>query len=392
MSRKSALLSDLSLQGLALAPPQVCGSIRLIPVLRHQIRNDLRLFRRNYRDDLTIVDVAEKQKGAAMGYMSYIPHGLVLSWSDDGSPVVAQGGQLLKNSEQGYHHEPKGVQLLHRMVKREAANQLRLLPLHLAMEGFLSLYFSGPEIAWPEYSRSLRSKGLGQRHETAYSGRAIAGLEAALRVFEIHENQVGVLIYVAEALASAFVVPTPDDYRDLHLTLLSDFYGELIYHYGQLYDATVPMAPVVANISVQSLADLHLVIAKMRSDWAEFGQLMTAGLLRGLNSHRVYTLGSFSLQRFITQLDLRSENHMGEVILRQNGDVEYLKTYRLSGAQTRRAYLLSQLALHNWQLEKTAQALNQSLEDLVLRLEKAGFGYMLNNMVREQARAKRRRG
>ena len=40
-------------------------------------------------------------------------------------------------------------QLMHRMVKREpgegATSRSRMLPLHLAMEGFLALHFNGPE-------------------------------------------------------------------------------------------------------------------------------------------------------------------------------------------------------------------------------------------------------
>ena len=128
---------------------------------------------------------------------------------------------------------------MHHMRKRESKNQLRFLPLHLAMEGFLSMFFSGPDIAWSEYSKYAISHGLGCRYETAVEGRFISRLEDALRVFEIHPKQVGVLIFVAEALASAFVVPTPEDYRLLHASLLEDFYGELIFLYGLLYDTTL---------------------------------------------------------------------------------------------------------------------------------------------------------
>jgi hypothetical protein len=60
-------------------------------------------------------------------------------------------------------------------------------------------------------------------------------------VFEICDRQVGVLLFVAESLASAFVVPTPEDYRQLHTSLLEDFYGELLYQYSLLYDTTFPM-------------------------------------------------------------------------------------------------------------------------------------------------------
>jgi DNA-binding NtrC family response regulator len=110
---------------------------------------------------------------------------------------------------------------------------------------------------------------------------------------------------------------------------------------------------------------------------------MAEGLLgRKLISQKVYTAGSFMLQRFITDLNPNEENHIGEAIIRENGELEYLKTYRLSGMQTRRVYLLSQLAQHNWNLDATASKLGNTREEFVLRLEKVGFGYLLNAEVR----------
>jgi hypothetical protein len=188
MPKKASLLETIALRGLEIAPSQVWGAIRIVPLLRRQVRYDLRLWQRQYRDDAAIVSLTGDLK-----YMSYVPHGLVLSWSDDGSPVAAFGGQL-------------------------------------------------------------------------------------------------------------------------------------------------------------------------------------------------YTAGPFSLQRFITDLHLKDENHIGEAIVRDNGELEYLKTYRLSAAQTRRVYLLSQLAACGWQLDRAAERLGNTREDFVLRLEKAGFGYLLNNQLLERAR------
>jgi hypothetical protein len=242
--------------------------------------------------------------------------------------------------------------------------------LHLAMEGFLSMFFSGPDIAWSEYSKYALSYGLECRYETAVGGRYIAGLEEALRVFEIHEGQVGMLVFVAEALASAFVVPNPEDYRLLHTSLLEDFYGELLYEYGLLYDTTFPMDVSIEESKVNSLTDLRQAIQIMRSDWASFQGFMASGLLgRGVASKIVYTTGNFSLQRFISDLNPKEENHIGEAIARDNGELEYLKTYRLSAAQTRRVYLLSVLAKHNWNMDATAAALSHTREEFVRRLE-----------------------
>lgn len=392
MAQKKRLLTDISLKGLEIAPSQIRGAVRIVPLIRQNIRNDLRLMRRSYQEDITVVGLEGRLTEPGMKYFSYVPHSLVMSWTDDGSPVAACGGQILKPDGKRQEYGCASVRLMHRMAKRESANQLRFLPLHLAMEGFLSLFFSGPTIAWSEYSKYVLSHGLGSRYETAVSGRYIAGLEDALRVFEIHEKQVGVLVFVAESLASAFLVPTPEDYRALHTSLLEDFYGELIYQYSLLYDTTWPMETNIDDSKINSLADLGEAIAKMREDWASFQGFMAEGLLqRQLNSQIVYTSGSFLLQRFITDLQPKHENYIGEAIIRESGELEYLKTYRLSEAQIRRAYLLSKLAEQNWNIEATAKALLQTTEDFIARLESAGFGYLLNQAVRDAALRKNKK-
>lgn len=394
MAQKKNLLTDISLKGLEIAPSQIRGAVRIVPLLRHNIRDDLRLIKRSYQEDLTIVSL-EKD----INYYSYVPHGLVMSWTDDGSPVAALGGQVHKhknnqsiNNSKQINSGYSSVRLMHRMRKRESKNQLRFLPLHLAMEGFLSMFFSGPNIAWSEYSKYAISHGLGCRYETAVEGRFISRLEDALRVFEIYPKQVGVLIFVAEALASAFVVPTPEDYRLLHKSLLEDFYGELIYQYGLLYDTTFPMDVSINESEINSLKTLRLAIDKMRMDWADFQGFMADGILgRKLQSKIVYNAGPFQLQRFITDIQLKEENHIGEAIVRENGELEYLKTFRLSKAQTKRVYLLTKLAENNWDISATAQALGNNYDEFVHRLEKAGFGYLLNQQVREQACKRRRK-
>ncbi|BAY85092.1 hypothetical protein NIES267_45900 [Calothrix parasitica NIES-267] len=387
MAQKKHLLTDISLKGLEIAPSQVRGAVRIVPLLRKNVRDDLRLGKRSYHEDLTVVSL-EKD----INYYSYVPHGLVMSWTDDGSPVAALGGQINKSKINQSKHDGKqincsysSVRLMHRMRKRESKNQLRFLPLHLAMEGFLSMFFNGPDIAWSEYSKYAISHGLGCRYETAIEGRFIYRLEDALRVFEIHPQQVGVLIFVAEALASAFVVPTPEDYRLLHKSLLKDFYGELIYEYGLLYDTTFPMDVSVNESEIDSLKTLRLAINKMRMDWAAFQGFMAGGILgRKLQSKIVYNAGPFRLQRFMTDIQLKEENHIGEAIIRENGELQYLKTFRLSKAQTKRVYLLTKLAEHNWNINATAQALGNNYDEFVHRLEKSGFGYLLNQQVREQ--------
>ncbi len=384
MARKAPLLEEISLKGLEIAPSQIWGNIRLVPLLRQRVRSDLRLFKRDYQSDMTMVSIDKDTR-----YFSCIPHGLVLHWSEDGQPVVATGGQLLTEGKVNNIASFK-VQMLQRMVKRETKQSLRLLPLHLAMEGFLSLFFGGPTVAWQSYSKQALSSGLSPRVEWSIGGRAIAQFDNALRLFEIHDRQVGVLLFVSEMLVSAFVVPTPEDYRALHLSLLEDFYGETFLYYG-LYGGTSVLNVEIDAAQVHTLNDLRVALTQVRADWAAFQGFMASNLLNvPLQSKRIYRAGPFSLQRFMTALDPKQQNYIGEAILDNDNQLQYLKIYGLSAAQTKRAYLLKQMAIHDWNLERTAQSQNDTLAQFIYRLEKVGFGYLVNNQLREQAAKERR--
>ena len=378
MVKKAPLIETIALKGLEIAPSQIWGAVRLVPLLRKQPRSDLRLLKHNYDSDLTIVSVTKDIK-----YISYVPHGLVLTWEDDNKPVATMGGQLLTKGKQ-FNYGVTKVQLMHRMVKRESKNALRMLPLHLAMEGFLSLFFNCPTIAWQDYSKRALSSGLSPRVEYSIGGRGINQLDNALRLFEIHENQVGVLLFVSEILASAFIVPTPQDYRALHPSLLEDFYGETFYYHG-LYGTASHLETTIDENTINSFEDLERALQQMRSDWASFQGFMANDLLnRSIEAKRVYTAGSFSLQRFMTDLSLTANNYIGETIIDDVSQIQYLKIYSLSKTQTKRAYLLKQLNAHNWNLESTAQSRGDTLEKLVRHIEKLGFGYIINNRLREE--------
>jgi hypothetical protein len=382
MARRLPVLENLTFKGLTAAPSQVCGSIRLVPLLREQVRDDLRLALQRYHEDLMWVGL-----GDGSVYSAYVPHGLVLSWSDDGTPAAAFGGQLFPRDGRRVDFGPFSVRMAHRMARRTEPHRLRFLPLHLAMEGFLALQFGGPDVAWQEYSHSAIATGLSPRWEMVYPGQELDGLEEALRVFEIHEGQVGVLLYVADALASAFVTPHPDDYRLLHRTLLEDFYGELIDRYACLYRSAGDLEARIDPARVRDLADLRKELARLRSDWHDFQRTMAGGILeRPVESQRVYRAGPFQLERFITSLELNRENHLGEAIVREDGTLEYLKSYHLSAAQVRRAYLLRRLATHHWNLDATAVDQRCTRDQLILRLEKAGFGYLLHEHVLKTAK------
>ncbi|WP_437638178.1 ARPP-2 domain-containing protein [Sorangium sp. So ce854] len=390
MAKAPALLRSLSLQGLTATHAQVFAGVRLVPLLRAAPRGDLRIARRGYDDPMALVDVGE----GSLYFSNYVPHALVVGWTDDGSPVASYGAALAGPGERnplaklGF-----GVNLLHRMARREARgedpaerNRLRLLPQHLAMEGFLALHFNAPEIAWSEYSRRAISRGLDPRAEVSLSGRAIPSLEDALRVFEIHEGQSGLLLFIGELLASVFVVSHPDDYRALHRTLIEDFFEQTLLHAARYNGDSQAFAHTFDAAQVGSLDDLRAALGRARAEAGALHVDTAAGLIgRPIAAERVYRAGPFSLQRFMTELDPALDNHIGEAIVRDDGTLEYAKTYRLSAGQVRRARLLQQLAARAWNLDATAAALRITRDQLLRRIDGEGFGYLIAEHVLKAA-------
>lgn len=114
---------------------------------------------------------------------------------------------------------------------------------------------------------------------------------------------------------------------------------------------------------------------------------MARGILsRPMVAESIRKMGRFHLQRFRTDLDPHDENHIGEIITRADGTLEYLKTYRLSAKQTRRAFLLTQLAAADWNLDECAKQIATTRRELIRRMDNAGFGYLLNKDVLLAAR------
>lgn len=394
-------MTGLTLTGLATRPAQVWGGVRLVPLVRERPIEDLRLDVRLFDADHGVVQV-----GRRTAYFSYIPHGFVASWTGDGTPAAAYGTRLRDHTagdragRRGRDGERDGtprhmtLRFHRRMARRADKNRLRFLPLHLALEGYLALHFGGPEIAWAEWSQRAVRNGLSPRVEEAYTGAAVRGLDDALRVFEIHPGQCGVLVYAADALAAAFVVPHPDDYRALHPTLVHDLYGELIYHYALLGGPVPDFRARIADAEIRSLADLRAHARRQREEWADFHDRVMAGALLGddYTFQQVYRMGPFRLSRFLPSFQRQRENHIGEVITGPGGRLAYLKTFRLSENQVRRGHLLTRIAAADWNLAAAAEALGVTETQLGLRVEAAGFGHLLRRDVLDHYRARARRG
>ncbi|GAA3007095.1 ARPP-2 domain-containing protein [Streptosporangium longisporum] len=381
-------MTDLALTGLTTHPAQAWGGVRLVPLVRAEPIEDLRLDARLYDTELGVVEVGPRTE-----YVSYIPHGFVATWTDDGTPASAYGTQLRGPRERDRPPGRMPLRFHRRMARRAGRNRLRFLPLHLALEGYLALHFGGPEIVWEEWSQRAISHGLSPRAEEAYTGAQVGGLEDALRVFEIHSGQCGVLVYVADALAAAFVVPHPDDYRALHTTLVHDLYGELIFHYAMFGGPVADFRARIEDATVRSLADLRAGARRQRDEWAAFhDRVMAGGLLDGDHTYqRVHEMGGYRLSRFLPSFERRRENHIGELITDGAGRLAYLKTFRLSENQVRRGHLLTSLAATGWNLADAAAALGVTEPQLGLRIEAAGFGHLLRQDILDHYRARARR-
>ncbi|ROP37131.1 hypothetical protein EDD40_2419 [Saccharothrix texasensis] len=374
---------ELDLTGLTTRAAQVWGGVRLVPLTRDEPVTGLRLHARVHGYQVGVVEVDRRTH-----YVSYVPHGFVATWSDDDTPVAAYGTQLERGTAGGKPPHGMRLRLHRRTARRVERNRLRFLPLHVAVEGYLALHFGGPEVVWEEWSQRAVRRGLSPRVEEAYVGAEVEGLADAVKHFEIHPDQCGVLVYVADAPAAAFVVPHPDDYRALHTTLLQDLYGELVHHYATLA-TPVPPFDVRLPDDVASLADLRAAAAREQAEWARFHDLTMAGGLLGESyaTSRVHRVGDFALSRFLPTFRVKEENHIGELITDRDGRTAYLKSFRLSEAHIRRGHLLTNLAAHHWHLATTAAALGVTEPQLGLRLQAAGFGALLREDVLARYRA-----
>ncbi|MFH9721758.1 ARPP-2 domain-containing protein [Streptomyces sp. NPDC017254] len=390
-------MTRIDLTGLDVRPAQVWGGVRLVPLVRAEPVPGLRLHREVYGGygGLGAVDLPDRS-----AYTSYIPHGFVADWTGSGTGPGAEsavygtrlGGDGTSGRGGGAVDGPTAcmpVRRIHKMAKRRrdhegrTARRLRFLPLHLALEGYLSLHFGGPSTAWDEWSREALRHGLSPRAEAAYAGWTVPGLAEGLRIFEVHPGQCGLLLYVADALAAAFVVPHPDDYRLLHPTLIEDLYGELVHQYAH-YGAPVP--EFTAGIrdgagGIRTLADLRAAAGEQERAWAvAHDGLMARDLLETPYAfERVYRAGPFDLYRFLPPF-LRdgTEQHIGELITDHKGRTVYLKTFRLSENQIRKGHLLRRLADCDWHPGRTAEALGTSYAELVRRIRGAGLDPLLN--------------
>ncbi|MBX2800690.1 MAG: hypothetical protein KTR31_23620 [Myxococcales bacterium] len=361
----------LTLSGLEARPAQVFGAVRWVPLVRAEPLADLRMALRSYEASLAVASVSKR-----VHYTSYVPHGLVMRWSTDEAAEVPAETRIGRKEVQ--QHGP--VVLLKRMVRREAPDQLRMLPLHFAMEGFLALHFGGPEVAWDCYSRRVLSWGLSPRSERSWQGRQAPGLAEAARLFEVHQGQCGVMLFVGDHLMSVTVVSHPDDYFALHQALVDDFYGDLLLRYGWEHRTVHPVGVQLRGTTLDEIAGS---LQQQRAAWQDFATEMAGGLFgREVVAEVVRKVGRYRLVRFATGFDEtqvpRDGEHLAEALVDDDDRIAYLKTYRLDRSQVRRAKILTELAAHDWSLKQLADHEGHGIvRRIEVDLERAGLGWIL---------------
>lgn len=371
MSRKRRQRT-LDLTGLDTAPSQVVGAVRLVPLLRAEPIEGLRLYR------VPVGAVTRVELDYRTDYTAYVPHAMVAELPD--APRASLGARLTAPGSP--IDELFGVKVMRRLARKQGPGRLRFLPQHLGIDAYLSLGFRGPDVMYSEFSQRALSRGLSPRGEMFVRGADVKGLADALRVFEVHETQVGVLVFVADELAAAFVSPCTADYRRLHPTLLADYYGELILQYGVLYPSAPALWEPIDAQTIHSLDDLSRAIDARRARWSEFAALMASGLTdMTYRMESVQRLGRFELLRFTPTYELGEACHVGECIFDERGHLAHLSTVRLSAAQVRRGYLIANFIDCGWDIGRLAKRLNSSVSELAVRLRKSGLGAMLRNHV-----------
>jgi len=77
----------LRLEGLTPAPAQVRGAFRLVPLLRDQTCDDVRLTPHSMASGLKVVALPDRTT-----YTAFVPHALLLEWNRSEAPRMALGG------------------------------------------------------------------------------------------------------------------------------------------------------------------------------------------------------------------------------------------------------------------------------------------------------------
>jgi hypothetical protein len=260
------------------------------------------------------------------------------------------------------------------------------LPLDLSTEGFLEYYFGSAPSAWESYASLIISKEITPAQEWAQAKEEHSNIDDCVRSFEIHQEQTGVLIFIKGELALALVVPSHDNYRRLHASILEDLCRGMFGFYGR-FPSTMTPPSLPNDKQLTNLDALRAAVKRNKANWSTFHSLLTGGVLDvPLQFSAMSSIGPFRYKRFGSELQHTRENLLGEAIHRDSGRLEFLITYKLTRAETRRTYLLSCFSRADWEPRAAAASMNISFDEFNDRMRRTGLAYLLDQKVINEMR------
>jgi hypothetical protein len=370
------LLGRLALKGVRALPPQALGVMSLVPLAREHPIGDLRLC------PIEVLPVGERKlPGAPEHVTHFIPHGVVTGWGERGRPMVAAGTTCLATRRGGrtLTAPPRETLIDCAISRRDGGDGVRLLPLHLTLEGLLYACLGLPPETWSRYAESSRARA--ERNPRAPRG---AALDAALRTFEPHPGQCGLLLYAADTLVFALVAPCPDDYDRMHRSVVADLLAGTFEFYARQHPASVNgpwFRAEIPGAAVRTLDDLRKAIRLSRRGSFAAEQALSDGLVNAEPVVRSSeTAGDWAVRRFTSALVPKAQNFVGEAIVGPRGATAWLTLHRLSDGYTRRAWALASLASANWNLTRLAAEWRGTPAEAETQLREAGFRHVLEVM------------
>jgi len=358
-------INNLSLKYLSFAYPQSYGAVTIIPVIREKQSSSLRVSRAVFKQSTAVVALPDGH------YTSFIPHGFLIHDNDERATARFANQTELLNKRAA--HSNKGHSLHTKLIKRIGNNAVRILPMHQAMESLLTLAFSPPKTLHRELRADTFRFGMEFNCEYSYPSDCVRGFAEALKIFEIHDGQVGTIVLVNGKLASCFIVPHANDYKELHDSVLLDHFGELIVDYSHCDYADIDPPLQIDKDKVSSLSDLETALNTAKAQQESMLQEVIKELFETTTYHKKhYKLGASTLSSFHTELSSSENQHIGEAIL-ASGEIQFLKSYALDQRQAEKARILKTLETHDWMISDCTNALGLPKDQWVSMLRRHGL-------------------
>jgi hypothetical protein len=369
--QNSSFFRAMGLSSLSAAPVQYFGEISIVPLLRKDPPQDLRLFRRG------VAPTADNS-------YALFPHGMIFSSKDNQDAQVIFGTQILKWN--AIEEQLRYSNLKTRSGENQSSRRLRFLPLDLSTEGFVEHYYGATPSAWEDYATLLVSKKTVPTQEWAQVRESNPDIDECLRSFEMHAEQTGLLVFIQNELALAMVLPNHEDYQAVHPSILEDLCRGMFGFYGKF--PTKIIAPTLPNDKqINDLETLRASVKRLKAQWSTSHSSFVGGALElPLNFSSTLTVGPFRYKRFGSQLLQTRENILGESIHRDSGRLEFLITYKLTRSETRRTYVVECFSRANWEPRAAAASMGISLEEFYDRMRHSGLAYLLEPRVLNEMR------